>query len=110
MIDENGEKQGVMPIMAAMDAAREAGMDLVEVSPNQEVPVVKILDYGKLRFEERKKKAAAKRPPVQRVRKARRGGRWLRRGALVAVTIGLWAYFGTAVFFEMVRTGLAACF
>ena len=35
-------------------------MDLVEVSPNQEVPVVKILDYGKLRFEERKKKAAAK--------------------------------------------------
>ncbi|WP_291079299.1 translation initiation factor IF-3 [Hyphomonas sp.] len=60
LIDENGEKQGVMPLMAAMDAAREAGMDLVEVSPNQEVPVVKILDYGKLRFEERKKKAAAK--------------------------------------------------
>lgn len=49
-----------MPLMAALDAAREAGMDLVEVSPNQEVPVVKILDYGKLRFEERKKKAAAK--------------------------------------------------
>ncbi|MDX1292782.1 MAG: translation initiation factor IF-3 [Hyphomonas sp.] len=60
LIDENGEKQGVMPLMAALDAAREAGMDLVEVSPNQEVPVVKILDYGKLRFEERKKKAAAK--------------------------------------------------
>ncbi len=35
-------------------------MDLVEVSPDQEVPVVKILDYGKLRFEVRKKKAAAK--------------------------------------------------
>ena len=60
MIDENGEKQGVMPLTAALDAAREAAMDLVEVSPNQEVPVVKILDYGKLRFEERKKKAAAK--------------------------------------------------
>ena len=60
MIDENGDKQGVMPIGAALDAAREAGMDLVEVSPNQDVPVVKILDYGKLRFEERKKKAAAK--------------------------------------------------
>jgi translation initiation factor IF-3 len=60
LIDENGEKQGVMPIAAALDAAREAGMDLVEVSPDQEVPVVKILDYGKLRFEERKKKAAAK--------------------------------------------------
>jgi len=50
-----------MPVAAALDAAREAGMDLVEVSPNQEIPVVKILDYGKLRFEERKKKAAAKR-------------------------------------------------
>jgi len=60
LIDEHGEKQGVMPLAAALDAAREAGMDLVEVSPNQEVPVVKILDYGKLRFEERKKKAAAK--------------------------------------------------
>jgi hypothetical protein len=31
-------------------------------------------------------------------------------GVVVAVTIGLWAYFGTAVFFEMVRTGFAACF
>ena len=49
-----------MPLDAALDAAREAAMDLVEVSPDQEVPVVKILDYGKLRFEERKKKAAAK--------------------------------------------------
>ena len=60
LIDENGEKQGIMPIAAALDAAREASMDLVEVSPDQEIPVVKILDYGKLRFEERKKKAAAK--------------------------------------------------
>lgn len=31
-------------------------------------------------------------------------------GSLLAATIGLWAYFGSAVFFEMVRTGLAACF
>jgi len=45
---------------AALDAAREASLDLVEVSGDQEVPVVKILDYGKLRFEERKKKAAAR--------------------------------------------------
>ena len=46
--------------MAALDAAAEAGLDLVEVSPNQEVPVCKIIDYGKLRYEEQKKKAAAK--------------------------------------------------
>ena len=49
-----------MPIEAALDAAREAGMDLVEVSPNQEVPVCKIVDYGKMRYEAQKKKAAAK--------------------------------------------------
>lgn len=60
LIDENGEKQGEMPIQAALDAATEAGMDLVEVSPNQEIPVCKILDYGKLRFEAQKKRAAAK--------------------------------------------------
>ncbi|WP_026180687.1 translation initiation factor IF-3 [Henriciella marina] len=60
LIDAEGEKQGVMPLMAALDAAAEAGLDLVEVSPNQEVPVCKIIDYGKLRYEEQKKKAAAK--------------------------------------------------
>ncbi|MEL6568720.1 MAG: translation initiation factor IF-3 [Pseudomonadota bacterium] len=60
LIDEEGEKQGVMPLMAALDAAQEAGLDLVEVSPNQEVPVCKIIDYGKLKFEEQKKKAAAR--------------------------------------------------
>lgn len=60
LIDENGEKQGVMPFMAALDAATEAGLDLVEVSPDQEIPVCKIIDYGKLKFEEQKKKAAAR--------------------------------------------------
>ena len=60
LIDENGEKQGVMPIDAALDAAREAGLDLVEVSPNHDVPVCKIVDYGKMRYEAQKKKAAAK--------------------------------------------------
>lgn len=60
LIDENGEKQGTMPIGAALDAAKEAGLDLVEVSPDQEVPVCKIIDYGKLKFEDQKKKAAAR--------------------------------------------------
>lgn len=59
LIDENGEKQGEMPLEAALDAAREAGLDLVEVG-GQDPIVVKILDYGKLRFEEQKKRAAAK--------------------------------------------------
>jgi translation initiation factor IF-3 len=60
LIDQNGEKQGVMPISAAIEAAEEAGMDLVEISPNQETPVCKILDYGKFRFQEQKKKAEAR--------------------------------------------------
>jgi translation initiation factor IF-3 len=60
LIDEAGEKQGEMPIGAALDAAQEAGLDLVEVAPNAEPPVCKIMDYGKFRFEEQKKKAAAR--------------------------------------------------
>jgi translation initiation factor IF-3 len=57
LIDAEGEKQGEMPISAALEAAREAGLDLVEVAPNSNPPVCKILDYGKFRFEEQKKKA-----------------------------------------------------
>ncbi len=57
LIDEAGEKQGEMPISAALEAAQEAGLDLVEVAPNGEPPVCKIMDYGKFRFEEQKKKA-----------------------------------------------------
>jgi translation initiation factor IF-3 len=46
-----------MPIQAALEAAQEAGLDLVEVAPLAEPPVCKIMDYGKYRFEEQKKKA-----------------------------------------------------
>jgi hypothetical protein len=56
LIDEHGEKQGIMPTSAAIEAAQEAGLDLVEVSPNADPPVCKILDYGKFRFQEQKKK------------------------------------------------------
>ena len=60
LIDEHGEKQGVMPTGSALEAAQEAGLDLVEVSPNSDPPVCKILDYGKYKFEEQKKKGAAR--------------------------------------------------
>lgn len=60
LIDENGEKQGEMPLAAALEAAVEAQLDLVEVAPGAEPPVCKIMDYGKFRFEEQKKKAAAR--------------------------------------------------
>jgi translation initiation factor IF-3 len=60
LIDEAGEKQGIMPTASALEAAEEAGLDLVEVSPNSDPPVCKILDYGKYKFEEQKKKGAAR--------------------------------------------------
>jgi translation initiation factor IF-3 len=60
LIDESGEKQGIMPTEAAIEAAEEVGLDLVEVSPNADPPVCKIVDYGKLKYQDQKKKAEAK--------------------------------------------------
>ncbi|MDB5429449.1 MAG: translation initiation factor [Caulobacter sp.] len=60
LIDQNGEKQGIMPTTAAMEAAEEAGLDLVEIVPNADPPVCKILDYGKFKFQEQKKKNEAR--------------------------------------------------
>jgi len=60
LIDQNGEKQGVMPTSAALESAEEAGMDLVQIVSTSEPPVAKILDYGKFRFQEQKKKAEAR--------------------------------------------------
>ena len=60
LIDETGEKQGEMPVEAALEAAQEVGLDLIEVSPNAQPPVCKIGDYGKLKYQEQKKKAEAR--------------------------------------------------
>ena len=60
LIDQHGEKQGVMPLSSALEAAEEAGLDLVQIVGNAETPVCKILDYGKHRFQEQKKKAEAR--------------------------------------------------
>ncbi len=56
---------GVMPTDQAMSHAEEAGMDLVEVSPNAEPPVCRVMDYGKYVFEENKKRQAAKKKQKQ---------------------------------------------
>lgn len=60
LIDAEGEKRGEVALEDALQAARDAGLDLVEVAPEPKVPVCKILDYGKVRFEQQKKKAAAR--------------------------------------------------
>ena len=60
VIDENGEKKGVMNINDALDLAFDKKLDLVLVSPNLEVPVCKIMNYGKYKFEQAKKEKEAK--------------------------------------------------
>ena len=54
LIRDDGE-QGIMPTASALELAREAGMDLVEVAPQAVPPVVKIMDYGKFKFENEKR-------------------------------------------------------
>lgn len=60
MIDEEGAQLGVVPIARALELARERDLNLVEVAPNAQPPVCKILDYGKFKYEEEKKERAAK--------------------------------------------------
>jgi len=55
LIDAEGEKRGVIPTPEAIRMAEEAGLDLVEVSPNTKPPVCKLLDYGKFKYQAQKK-------------------------------------------------------
>lgn len=60
LVGADGEQVGVVSIDDAIAMAEEAGLDLVEVSPNAEPPVCKILDYGKYKYEAQKKAAEAR--------------------------------------------------
>ena len=60
LIDEEGEMQGVMSARDALHRAFAVGLDLLEISPNAEPPVCKILDYGKFKYEQQKKKNEAR--------------------------------------------------
>ena len=60
VIGPGGEQLGVLPVEEALSAAVERGLDLVEVAPMARPPVVKIMDYGKYKFEEAKAARAAK--------------------------------------------------
>ena len=55
LIDQDGEMVGVMTARDALMRAYDAGLDLLEISPNAAPPVVKILDYGKYKYEQQKK-------------------------------------------------------
>ena len=60
LVDENGEQVGVVPVADALRRAETAGLDLMEVSPNADPPVCKIIDYGRFRYEAQKKKNEAR--------------------------------------------------
>lgn len=60
LIDDKGEKHGVVPTSKALQMAYDADLDLVLINPNQEPPVAKILDYGKYKYELEKRAKEAK--------------------------------------------------
>lgn len=60
LVDENGEQVGVVATQEALERAFTAGLDLVEVSPNADPPVCKIIDFGKLKYQEQKKANVAR--------------------------------------------------
>src|SRR6266536_1228753 len=60
LIDKDGSNKGTVAINEALTLAQEAGLDLVEISPNATPPVCKLLDYGKYKYAEQKKAAEAR--------------------------------------------------
>jgi translation initiation factor IF-3 len=66
LISADGEQLGILSIRDAIQVAREDGLDLVEVAPNSDPPVCRVMDYGKFRYQAAKK--------VQEARKKSRGG------------------------------------
>jgi translation initiation factor IF-3 len=66
LISAEGEQLGILSVRDAIQVAKEGGLDLVEVAPNSDPPVCRVMDYGKFRYEASKK--------VQEARKKSRGG------------------------------------
>jgi len=65
VIGANGEQVGIMPIQEALAAAEDLNLDLVEVAPNADPPVCRIMDYGKFVFEQNKKAQSARKKQKQ---------------------------------------------
>ena len=60
LIDQNGDNQGVVPTVKALQMAYDEDLDLVLINPNQDPPVAKILNYGKYKYELEKRAKEAK--------------------------------------------------
>ena len=109
VIGPEGQNVGVLPIAEAIQKAREAGLDLIEISPNAVPPVCKITDYGKFKYEQKKKekdvksKAHVTETKVTQVKigtserdmhiKASKAAVWLREGHRVKVDLFLWGRY-----------------
>ena len=65
LIDADGNQAGIVSIAQALRAAEESGLDLVEISPTAKPPVCRVMDYGKFLFEQKKKRAEAKKKQSQ---------------------------------------------
>jgi translation initiation factor IF-3 len=103
LIDSGGEQVGIVPLERARDAAHEASLDLVEIAPDARPPVVRVMDWGKFRFEKAKReKEARKRQHTVDVKelklrprtddhdldvKLRNARRFLSKGAKVKFTV-----------------------
>lgn len=96
LIDNEGENIGVLPLEKALEKAEEAELDLIEISPNANPPVAKIMDYGKYAYEQKKKekemKAGSKTTETKNIQvkigtgnhdlelKAKKASKWLKEG------------------------------
>ncbi len=105
IISETGENLGVMSVGEALKKADEAGLDLIEISPNTEPPIAKIANYGKFQYDQKKKLKLAKTKSttveVKNVQikvgtgegdlklKASKASRWLAEGNRVKVELYL---------------------
>ena len=105
VIDQTGENIGVMPTKDALAKARELGLDLIEISPNANPPIVKIMEFGKYQYEQAKKqkkaKAGAKTSETKAIQvklqtgdhdlelKAKQASKWLAEGHRIKVELYL---------------------
>lgn len=68
LVDENGKQIGVVSVREAIHLARERGYDLVEVAPNANPPVCRIMDYGKYKYQLEKKTSSQKTSTVKEIK------------------------------------------
>ncbi len=109
VVGVEGENLGVLSLSEALAKAEEAGLDLIEISPNANPPVAKIMEYGKFQYEQQKKrreiKAKSHTTETKSVQvkigtgdhdmqlKARKAAEWLSEGHRVKVDLFLWGRY-----------------